>query len=284
MKLIILKQELKATSSKIRYQEKTFEHNRINRKFTYNPKSICQDFKNDKTEIETIPSKEDIEKYWEDIWTKTAPFSDNAAWIITLKIEYCVNAAQNDYVINSKTLKEVILKLQNNKSPGSDGIIGYGFKNLNFYINDLVKLFNSILNNKVDIPTWFTRARTKLMAKISNAHQVENYKPIACQNIISKLYPSCINQFLHDCCNSNKIITNIQAGGKKDVWGCFEQLIINKTILDQVKKNRHSLITIWLGYKKAFDSVPHEWLSSALKLAKVPKKIIESIRTLSKQI
>ena len=38
-----------------------------------------------------------------------------------------------------------------------------------------------------------------------------------------------------------------------------------------------------LGYKKAFDSVPHERLFTALKLTKVPKKLIEAIRTLSKQ-
>ena len=237
-----MKQELKATSSKIRYQEKKFERNRINRKFTYNPKNVQRDFKNDKMETETIPPKGDIEKYWKDIWTKTAPFNDNAAWIKTLQTEYCVNATQKDYVINSKTLKEVISKLQNNKSPGIDGIIGYWFKNLNFYINDLVKLFNSILNKEVDIPTWFTRARTKLIAKNSNTHLAENYRPIACQNIISKLYTSCINQFLQDHCDSNKIVTDEQAGGKKEVWGCLEQLIINKTI-DQVKKNRRSLIT-----------------------------------------
>ena len=172
-KLNILKQELKATSSKIRYQEKKFERNRINRKFTYNPKNVYRDFKNDKMEIETIPPKEDIEKYWKDIWTKTAPFNDNAAWIKTLQTEYCVNATQKDYVINSKTLKEVISKLQNNKSPGIDGIIGYWFKNLNFYINDLVKLLNSILNKEVDIPTCFTRAKTKLIAKSSNTHQAD---------------------------------------------------------------------------------------------------------------
>ena len=94
---------------------------------------------------------------------------------------------------------------------------------------------------------------------------------------------SFINQFLHDHCDSNKIVTDEQAGGKKEVWGCLEQLIINKTILDQVKKNRRSLITIWLDYKKAFDSAPHKWLFTALKLAKVPKKIIEVIRTLLKQ-
>ena len=124
-KLNILKQELQATSSKIRYQEKKFERNRTN---SYNPKNVYRDFKNDKTEIKTIPPKEDIEKYWKDIWTKTAPFNDNATWIKTLQTEYCVNATQKDYVINSKTLKEVISKLQNNKSPGIDGVIGYWFK------------------------------------------------------------------------------------------------------------------------------------------------------------
>ena len=98
-----------------------------------------------------------------------------------------------------------------------------------------------------------------------------------------KLYTSCINEFLQDHCDSNKIITNEQAGDRKEVWGCLEQLIINETILDQVKENRRSLITIWLDYKKALDSVPHEWLFTALKLTKVPKKIIEAIRTLSKQ-
>ena len=101
--------------------------------------------------------------------------------------------------------------------------------------------------------------------------------------MISKLYTSCINQFLQDHCDINKIVTDEQVGGKKEIWGCLEQLISNKIILDQVKKNRSSLITIWLNYKKAFDSVPHEWLFTALKLAKVPKKIIEAIRTLSKQ-
>ena len=53
-----MKQELQATSSKIRYQEKKFERNRTN---SYKPKNVYPDFKNDKTEIKTIPPKEDIE-------------------------------------------------------------------------------------------------------------------------------------------------------------------------------------------------------------------------------
>ena len=92
-----------------------------------------------------------------------------------------------------------------------------------------------------------------------------------------------INQFLQDHCQRSNIITTEQAGGKKKLWGCLEQLLVNKTILEEVTENCHSLITMWLDYQKAFDSVLHKWLIKALELAKVPKKIITAIKTLMKK-
>ena len=51
-------------------------------------------------------------------------------------------------------------------------------------------------------------------------------------------------------------------------------------ICDEVTSNRRNLVTVWLDYKKAFDSVPHSWLIRSLELAKVPEKIISAIRQL----
>ena len=51
----------------------------------------------------------------------------------------------------------------------------------------------------------------------------------------------------------------------------------------EVKKKRRNIFTIWLDYKKAFDSVPHEWLLYALQLAKVPAQLIEAIKHLTNQ-
>ena len=47
-----------------------------------------------------------------------------------------------------------------------------------------------------------------------------------------------------------------------EACGCTEQLMINKTILQEDENNRRSLITMWLDYLKAFDSIPHEWCRS----------------------
>ena len=109
----------------------------------------------------------------------------------------------------------------------------------------------------------------------------KNYRPIVCQNIMYEIYTGCINFHLQDHCENNFIITDQQAAGKKDVWGCVEQLLINEMILNEVKHNRRNLYTVWLDYQKTFDSVPHSWMINALELATVPTVIIKDIATLS---
>ena len=56
---------------------------------------------------------------------------------------------------------------------------------------------------------------TCLLPKDDETENTKNYWRVACQNIMLKLYTSCINQFLQDHCETNKITTE-QAGGKKD--------------------------------------------------------------------
>ena len=77
------------------------------------------------------------------------------------------------------------------------------------------------------------------------------------------------------------MVTMKHAGSKKDVWGCLEQVMINKMIPEEVIKHKKSVIMAWLDYLKAFDVEPHEWLLTALKLAKVPQLAISAIETLT---
>ena len=67
------------------------------------------------------------------------------------------------------------------------------------------------------------------------------------------------------------------AGGKKQSWGCAEQLLINKMVLDQVNQQRKNLVMVWFDYRKAFDSVPHSQIIKTLHLAKVPEKVLNTI-------
>ena len=97
-----------------------------------------------------------------------------------------------------------------------------------------------------------------------------------------KLYTSCINTFVQQHCEMNNIVTTEQAGGKRGVWGCLEQLLINKTVINEEKQNLRNLVTVLLDYQKAFDLVPHKWLIESLKLDKLPPLIVTAIDTLTK--
>ena len=124
---------------------------------------------------------------------------------------------------------------------------------------------------------------TILLPKNPNTHQAKNYRPIACLNTTYKLFTGILNIFVEDHCTSNNIITLEQAGGKKGSWGCIDQLLINKMVMDEVRTHRRNIFVMYFDYRKAFDSISHTWLFEALKLAKVPEEIINVIKNLTKK-
>ena len=58
-----------------------------------------------------------------------------------------------------------------------------------------------------------------------------------------KLYTSCINTFVQQSCEMINIVTTEQTGGKRGICGCLEQLLINKTVLNEAKQNCQNLVT-----------------------------------------
>ena len=85
---------------------------------------------------------------------------------------------------------------------------------------------------------------------------------------------------VNHCNNCITPYTPEQARDKQRSWVCTNQLLINKMILDELKHHCRDLLIIWFGYKKTFDSAPHNWILQALELAHVPSKIKNAINGL----
>ena len=45
-----------------------------------------------------------------------------------------------------------------------------------------------------------------------------------------------------------------------------DQLLTNKTVLRDCKRRHNNLAMAWIDYKKAFDMVPHSWISVRLEI------------------
>ena len=282
-KLALLKKELKSKADNLRHQKCGIERKRINKQLLHNPKKVYRKMKDDKIEIEKVPTKENVEQFWKSIWQDSSIFNEKVEWLKVLEDTYCKNVVDAEYKIERVTLEKLIKKIQISKVPGQDRIIGYWFKNLSSYRDVLAIRFNELphSNTNKSIPTWFSTAHTILIPKNKLTDSAKNYTPIACLNVMYKLYTSCLNSFITDHVYRNNIITQGQAAGKRGIWGTLEQRLIYKNIMKEVRKMRRNLITVWLDYRKAFDSIPHSWLIKLLKLAKIPNNIISAIENLA---
>ena len=68
----------------------------------------------------------------------------------------------------------------------------------------------------------------------------QNYRPIALQNAIYKIYTGILEEFILDHCQRISIITEEQATGKTGNRGCIDQLLINKMIYEEMIANRRN--------------------------------------------
>ena len=114
-----------------------------------------------------------------------------------------------------------------------------------------------LITCQIEMPDWLITTKTIPIAKNNETKDAQNYRPIVLQNAIYKIYTGILAEFILDHCHRNSIITEEQAAGKTGNRVCTDQLLINKMVYEEVTSNRRNLITVWLDYKKAFDSVLH---------------------------
>ena len=95
-----------------------------------------------------------------------------------------------------------------------------------------------------------------------------------------KTYTGTLSKLIEEHLIENSIVYSEQTGAKKGLWGCTDQLLINRVVTDEARKGRRNLCMIWLDYKKAYDSVPHAWITEAFRLAKIPDTIIAAVQHL----
>ena len=282
-KLSLLKHDLKVTSEQLKRRKNIAERNNINNKFKFNQKKLFREWKSKTIKVNEPPSKDEITTFWSNIWHKEKQINKSAKWLENLESNYCAKvSSQSEYVIHEEVFKEALKNSKNRGSPGPDRILAFWIKKLTATHSYMILEYSKHFEKKISLPTWLTVSKTVLLPKNSETKFAKNYRPIACQNNLYKIYTGILYRFLQDHVSSNKIIEPEQAGGRAGSWGCADQLIINKMVHDEVKKYRRNIVMMWFDYQKAFDSVPHDWIIKSLELAKVPQKVVDAVKELMK--
>ena len=163
------------------------------------------------------------------------------------------------------------------KYPGPDRLPNFWIKQLKSLHKSMAEAFSEIIKDLKHTPDWLIEGATNLLPKKEETWIPKNYRPIACLPTTFKILTSVITDRLYSHLKKEAIMTPEQRGGKKDGYGCRDQLMINNAILENCKKRKKNLSTALIDYKKAFDSVPYSWILKCLQMYKIHPVLITFI-------
>ena len=128
------------------------------------------------------------------------------------------------------------------------------------------------------VPGW-VEGRTILVMKDSKkSTEVENYRPIACLNLIWKLLTGIISGKTYDHLEENRLLPEEQKGRRRKCQGTKGQLAIDRCILQNCRKRKTNLSMARVDYKKVYDMVLHSWIIATIGMIGLPDNIIGLIK------
>ena len=169
------------------------------------------------------------------------------------------------------------------KSFGPDRLPTFWIKQFKSLHKHMAEACSEIIKDPKQTPDWVVEGATNLLLKKEETQTPKNYRPIACLTTTVKILTSVITDRLYSHLEKEAIMPPEQRGGKKDCYGCKDQLMINNAILENCKKRKKNLSTAWIDYKKAFDSVPHSWILKCLQMYKIHPVLITFIEEIMSQ-
>ena len=146
---------------------------------------------------------------------KPTEHEKNAPWIKELEEEYCKEVHQKDHEITYETLNKVLTKLANDES-GRDQLAGIWIKRLTSVKGILKGNLMTMFEMDIEPSEELLTSKTILLEKNSETGNLMNYRPIALQNTIYKIYTSILTEFITDHTKSsqwNKQLVREEAGG-----------------------------------------------------------------------
>ena len=168
------------------------------------------------------------------------------------------------------------MKTSNWKSPGPDAVPNVWLKQLRALHQHLLHAYNQAIEHPVSLPNWYTTAQAYLLPKSKDTENPKNYRPIACLSTSYKVLTLILSERSYIA--NNNILPEEQRGCIRNSYGCKDQLLINKMIIEDCKKAKN-LNMSWIDYRKAYDRFPHSRILKILQTYRFSDKFIKFMET-----
>ena len=181
--------------------------------------------------------------------------------------------------ITTKEVRETILNLKLNKSPGHDGILNEMLKHTSEdIIPFLTTLFQHIFENKI-FPNEWTKSVIVPIHKKGDLNTCSNFRPISLTSILSKIYTSILEKRLNEFIETNNILPIEQAGFRKKQSTVDHIFTLYAMITKQLSMNR-KLYVAFVDYSRCYDTINKNALFTVLERNGISGNFLDCIKSI----
>jgi hypothetical protein len=184
-------------------------------------------------------------------------------------------------VINPFTAEEIRLQLKKmakKMAVDGNGIVVEMLQAAGLvFIEAITELFNEILCPRGPESGYWKESAMKVIFKKGDCKSLENYRPISILPILYKLFSRVLNERIKKHVDARQ--SHDQAGFRCN-YGCDDHLFAVSMLRQRADEFQLPLWVAAVDFRKAFDSVEHEAVWSALERLDVPEVYIDVLKRL----
>ena len=217
-----LKQRITAIAAKLRRYQGRIDSYRQNRLFENNKIQFYRELDQEERCDDDQPVAEESKQFWGHIWSQSADHKKDAKWLKDLQSE--VNVKKQEKInITTGSLKKILSRMPNWKSPGQDLVLGFWLKNFSS-LHERVRLQLKECLDSGFAPSWLTT----------------NYRPIICLPLMWKLLIGVIADQIYAHLDQEKLLPEEQKWCRKGSRGTNDLLYIDRAVIKEVKSSKKS--------------------------------------------
>jgi hypothetical protein len=242
-----------------------------------NSKLKCRDhipcLKNDSNVDVTddIAKAELMSKFFHSVFTSETPQSH----LQRLDSQTCL---QLDMLsILEEDVKQELKRLKPAKSAGPDEIPA---RLLHLLADDLASPISSIFKQSLQSATLPQDWKSAIISPIYKGgpkHSANSFRPISLTSICCKIMERLLKRQITNFLESNNLFTDAQHGFRRN-RSCLTNLILSEESWKRSLDEKNEVDVIYIDFRKAFDSVPHERLLNKLSCYGIAGKLHEWLK------
>lgn len=199
-------------------------------------------------------------------------------------IVHDVNSDELNMPISDSEIIESVNNINNNRSPGEDGICIELYK---YVIDDILPflnaLFNEILDTGIFPEAWSLNIITPIHKK-GSVFDPNNFRGVSLIDSVCKIFTNIVCIRLTKWSEQNNIIDESQAGFRKGYSTVDNIFILQALIQKYLSKKRGRFYCMFVDFQKAFDSIQHNKLWDSLLRKSVDGKILNVFKSMYEKL